>query len=662
MAQSCLYGVDCNPVAVDLAKMSLWLSTLARNHPLTFLDHALKHGDSLVGLSIAQIEGFHWERKKAAERQGFVSLKTREHIECARGLRARIQVAGGDALEAELSKLLRDADSELDQVRLAGDLVVGAFFSGSTSRERESRLATLGDAFGLGMAGDHRYVLGHSGRSLRPFHWELEFPEVFRRKLAGFDCMVGNPPFLGGSIISRALGDSYRPFLHSTYTQGEPGRIDLVVYFLLHAVELSRPGGLAGFLVTSSALEGDARRVLGLCLGRSHGQLTRVGPKRPWPGEAAVYYRTVSLARSLEGQEKHRVELGRQPARLAANAGLAWRGTEVRGEGFIITDEERVRLLSEDSANARVISEYMNGKDLNSRPDMSPGRWIINFGTMDLREAEQYSQPFALVTERVRPFRATRTKQVHEPDYWKFWDKRLESYARLETLGRCLALSAVTSSETLAWVRSGPVFQNKLVLILTASDAAFAILQSNVHWLWVRANTASRGPTGINYSPSQCFETFPFTTGWESNPVLEQVGQDYHEFRARLMVRNNEGLTKTYNRFHDPGEDSPDILRLRDLHEVTDRAVLDAYGWEDIPTACEFLLDYEEDEEEAGSKKRPWRYRWPDDVRDEVLARLLELNAQRAAEEALAGAAANRRGGGRRSSSRERNLNAESLF
>ena len=102
------------------------------------------------------------------------------------------------------------------------------------------------------------------------------------------------------------------------------------------------------------------------------------------------------------------------------------------------------------------------------------------------------------------------------------------------------------------------------------------------------------------------------------------------------MVRNDEGMTKTYNRFHDPYENDPEIAKLRELHAAMDRAVLDAYGWTDIPTDCEFLLDYEIDEEEWGNKKKPYRYRWPDDVRDEVLARLLELNAERAAEETRA--------------------------
>ena len=119
--------------------------------------------------------------------------------------------------------------------------------------------------------------------------------------------------------------------------------------------------------------------------------------------------------------------------------------------------------------------------------------------------------------------------------------------------------------------------------------------------------------------------------------MLEQSGKEYYQFRAKLMVESNEGLTKTYNRFHDPEERSPKIAELRRLHAAMDRAVLDAYEWADISTDCEFLLDYEIDEEEWGPKKRPWRYRWPDEVRDRVLARLMALNTQRAQKERLAG-------------------------
>ena len=109
----------------------------------------------------------------------------------------------------------------------------------------------------------------------------------------------------------------------------------------------------------------------------------------------------------------------------------------------------------------------------------------------------------------------------------------------------------------------------------------------------------------LRYTPSDCFETFPFPEDWETHPALEAAGKAYYEFRAALMIKNNEGLTKTYNRFHDPDERDPEIVKLRELHSAMDRAVLDAYGWSDIPTECEFLLDYEIDEEEWGNKKKP---------------------------------------------------------
>jgi hypothetical protein len=171
-------------------------------------------------------------------------------------------------------------------------------------------------------------------------------------------------------------------------------------------------------------------------------------------------------------------------------------------------------------------------------------------------------------------------------------------------------------------------------------DALSVRIQSRVHEVWVRLLTSTM-KDDLNYSTTDCFDTFPFTEHFETDAKLEAVAKQYYEFRATLMVRNNEGLTKTYNRFHDPNERSPDILKLRELHAAMDRAALDAYGWADLKPTCEFLLDYEEeeDEEEGGGRqrKKPWRYRWPDDFRDEVLARLLDLNKQRAEQEQLAG-------------------------
>jgi hypothetical protein len=182
------------------------------------------------------------------------------------------------------------------------------------------------------------------------------------------------------------------------------------------------------------------------------------------------------------------------------------------------------------------------------------------------------------------------------------------------------------------------IYSKTLAVFLLDSYAAFGALQSRPHEIWARFFGSSM-KDDLRYTPSDCFETFPFPENWQAHRALEAAGKAYYEFRAALMVRNDEGLTKTYNRFHDPDERDPDILKLRELHSAMDRVVLDAYGWDDIPTDCEFLLDFEIDEDKWGSKKKPWRSRWPDEVRDETLARLLELNAGRAREETRSGAA-----------------------
>lgn len=188
------------------------------------------------------------------------------------------------------------------------------------------------------------------------------------------------------------------------------------------------------------------------------------------------------------------------------------------------------------------------------------------------------------------------------------------------------------------------VYSEQLVVFPLSANVAFCALQSRAHEVWARFFSSSM-KDDLRYTPSDCFETFAFPAGWISDSTIEAAGRAYYEYRATLMVRNNEGLTKTYNRFHDPYDRDPGIERLRELHAEMDRAVLRAYGWDDIPTECEFLLDYEIDEEEWGNKRKPYRYRWPDDVHDEVLARLLVLNGERAAADQRSGAAAGKRNG-----------------
>ena len=209
-------------MAVDLAKVSLWLVTLAKDHALTFVDHALRHGDSLVGLSRKQIEAFHWEPDAPRFQAGFETMRVREHVAKVAELRQRIREADESVSDWELRDLWDEAQFELGKVRLFGDLVLAAFFEGEKPKEREAKRSEYASAVVSGEAERYRGWLEewrHAEPPLAPFHWEIEFPEVFERENPGFDAIVGNPPFLGGTQISAQRSARLPRLARSSFTR-----------------------------------------------------------------------------------------------------------------------------------------------------------------------------------------------------------------------------------------------------------------------------------------------------------------------------------------------------------------------------------------------------------------------------------------------------------
>ncbi|WP_448600128.1 type IIL restriction-modification enzyme MmeI [Thermoleptolyngbya sp.] len=343
------------------------------------------------------------------------------------------------------------------------------------------------------------------------------------------------------------------------------------------------------------------------------------------------------------------------PATLRANANKSFQGSIVLGMGFTFDDTnpdatpiaEMHRLIEKDPRNAERIFPYIGGEEVNSSPTHAHHRYVINFGDMSEEDAWEYPDLMAIVEEKVKPRRLTQGSIVNPARWWMFARPALDLQKAIAQCDRVLVTGCGASKwSTFAFLPANMVYSHALVVFHLETYSAFATLQSRIHEVWARFFGSSM-KDDLRYTPSDCFETFPFPPDWETDFILETIGETYYEFRADLMIRHNEGLTATYNRFHDPDETNPDILRLRELHEQMDRAVLDAYGWHDIPTTCEFRLDY--DDEDAltpdpspgrrggKGKKKPWRYRWPEEVHDEVLARLLKLNQERAEEEKLGG-------------------------
>ena len=217
-------------------------------------------------------------------------------------------------------------------------------------------------------------------------------------------------------------------------------------------------------------------------------------------------------------------------------------------------------------------------------------------------EAREYPDLMGIVEEKVKPDRKKKPGS-YSRQWWLFGRRNKEGNNAIAPLERVLVVARHQHNWSIAFVSANIVFSEGLVILALPTYSAFCILQSRIHEIWVRFFGSSLEDR-LRYTPSDCFETFPFPENWETNPKLEAAGKEYYEYRAELMVRNNQGLTETYNRFHNPEENHPEIIKLRELHTQMDKAVLEAYGWTDIPTECEFLLDYE-DEEDDKEKPHP---------------------------------------------------------
>jgi hypothetical protein len=410
VAQRCLYGVDRNAMPADLAKLSLWLMTLARDHGFTFLDHAIRHGDALVGLSRDEIAGLSW---KSGGNVPFAAMLVRDRIAKAERERTRIRDAAEGVGEHELRPLLARADKHLEDVNLIGDAVVAAFFSAPKPKAREEARQQVIASLNLGTGWQERFneqvaAIRRAEQPLYPFHWELQCPEVFVRDNPGFDAIMGNPPFAGKNTIIRSNPDHYLDWLQTIH-EGAHGNADLVAHFFRRAYRLLREGGTFGLIATNTLRQGDTRAT-GLRWIRQNGGIIYSAKRRyKWPGEAAVVVSIVHIAKglysgtfALDGQpvEKitaHLLDNGADgdPIQLVANAGKSFQGSIVLGVGFTFDDTDTKgiasptslihELIARDPRNAERIFPFIGGDEVNTSPTHAHHRYVIDFAGFPLR-------------------------------------------------------------------------------------------------------------------------------------------------------------------------------------------------------------------------------------------------------------------------------------
>jgi len=667
VAQRCVYGVDKNAAAVELAKLSLWLVTLSAELPFTFVDHALRHGDSLVGLSLEQVSSFHW---KPDEQVPLLRRVLKDSLDQALEHRAElVELAKDDSprSQEERRRLLDHAEEATDRIRMIANLCVGAFFSEEKDKARNAERTRRMDLVERWLKGESsleaelRGLAEETREQLSPFHWMLEFPEVFYAErpdpldggsvngAAMMDGFVGNPPFLWGKRISTSFGDAYADWLESIHSAGK--NADLCAHFFRRAATLLGGHGTIGLIGTNTIGQGDTREGGLAYLIRQGLRISDATSNMPWPGDAAVTVSVVHLGKgklsrggasqldgrtvaSINSRLRPKPERG-NPKVLVANDGCSFVGSFVNGSGFLLTPDERNALISREPRNRERIFPYLGGEEVNTSPTQVHDRYAISFGNMSLAEAEQWPELLKIIREKVKPERDKVKRDAHRKYWWHYGDKRPALYAAIAPLSRCLVTAIVSKHLMFSFQPTDRIFSHKLYAFSCETLTPFAVLQSRIHecWTWLLSSTMK---TDLNYSASDCFETFPFPAEDPRAviPELESLGEALYTARAQYMLATNQGLTKTYNALKDPNCTDSRILELRALHEEMDRAVLRAYpkllgvgsddpsvvGWSDI-LVPPFCIASEEDKAALQA------------FEDEVIDRLFVLNSLRAKEE-----------------------------
>ncbi|WAE63178.1 restriction endonuclease [Stutzerimonas sp. R40042] len=678
IAERCLYGVDLNPLAVELAKLSIWLVTLAKGRPFGFLDHNLHCGDSLLGIHrLDQLTQLSMNPTGQGQLRLFgqnVEQAVREAIE----LRSRLrEMPIRDIRDVEaMAHLDADARRRLEVPECIADAFIGEVFASAGGTTLENTLASLTIQAGQAIDGDHNVLVSMRRRSVaalsidlagdkparRPFHWPLEFPEVFARERGGFDGIVGNPPFLGGQRITGVAGTAFRDWLVAHIAEGRRGSADLVAYFFLRAWGLLREGGGFGLLAVNTIAEGDTRQVGLEAMVGAGAVIYAAYPNEPWPGKANVVTSRVHIHKGTWVGE--RSLLGRpvsfisaflseneewSPRALAAHSGITFQGSIALGMGFVLTTDEARTMLEADPSNAEVIFPFITGDDLNRDPEQRPSRWTIYFWDWPEERARKYKQPFERVLTLVKPERDRNPRRERREKWWHFAEKTPALYhavgrghvferhpvdwdSKLKPLPEVMTSAIVGKYFAPSVVPNNGIFSNKCAVFAVRQPYAHAALFNSSPvsaWVWQQS---SRMKLDLNFSHTDAIETFPFPAP-EALAEFDKQGREYLQARREVMTDpvNPIGLTKLYNRFHDAGDGDRCIERLRHQHREIDVAVMRAYGWDDLDLGHGF---HEQPNLAANDRVR---FTISSVARAEVLRRFAELNRQRYAEEVALG-------------------------
>ena len=698
--RNCIYGVDLNPLAVELCKVALWLEAHNPGEPLNFLDHHIKCGDAIVGLA-------HFEElQNGIPSEAFktlpgddkeIAVAYRKRNEKERKLKSQIEIYEVAQTDNQLKDVIKDYSEIIDlpeetpeeilQKRLAyqdlvtgpkwkriktlADIQVAQFFIPKTTQNKDN-IISHSKYIGLiktpGILEDLGQEIALSiAQAKRFFHYFLEFPEVFTK--GGFDCILGNPPYLGGRKISTLYGDNFLNFLKDRYQPNFP-LTDYVIYFLKRISEIVKSRGYVSLISTSTIYEGESRRSGLEVLINGNWDIIFGMRLIRWPGRANLNVALIALSnfnwdgiRKLDNKNVYYINSHfeeniqyENPHKLFINIGKSGRGYVPLGDGFVISHSIAQSLIKSNKKNEDVIFQFLSGDDVNNNSTQKPSRSIIYFADMDIECAEKYKEPFTIIKEKVYPERQKKKQLDYKTRWWQFGRQAKDIAKEIKNLNRFFLAARVT--KYLNFIMGDPniIFSDANVAVAFEEWQYFYVLQSNIFDVWARTFSTTLGDS-LRFTAQETCETFPYPDNIITK-LRENDALNFYSFRSQLMIDLNIGLTEIYNLYHCQGLTKHEInlknkqiqilqklinsnqktlsfesaikgiLRLRELHVHMDEAVMEAYGWHEDSEKWGPAIQLRHDFYEVDYLPENDRIRFTihPDARKEVLKRLLKLN------------------------------------
>ena len=402
--------------------------------------------------------------------------------------------------------------------------------------------------------------------------------------------LLENPPFLGGSRIRKHLGDDYASKLSGVFLEVKD-QADFCSYWFRLAHDCIGEDGRVGLVATNSIREiksKAASRRLYKCQRRIYAH--EAISSQPWSGEANVFVSIVNWAKRkpllsyLDDVQVSTINTSLQSSvdlshagKLKSNIGLCWEGAKPTGKGFIVTKDKIDDWLKADPINKDVLNLFSMGFNLAKNPGGVPTRWIIDFNDRSIEEASQYSLPFEHVRLHVKPQRDKNRRKSRRLRWWRYGENAPKMRAAIAPLSRYFVAPRVSKWAIFIAVESGWLLGEKTVVVVSDDFYVLGILLSDVHRTWMHAQKSSlKGD--IAYTPSTCFETFPFpqTPAPKIVQRIRSKALELDQYRNDQMEQKQWGITKLYNAyFTEPAS------QLCKLHYQLDALVKAAYTFKD---------------------------------------------------------------------------------